>query len=59
MLKIGQIYFRNPALFTPQDFKSMFGRFQHPHERVDLLIVLILAPVALISCLFHQGDLPM
>ena len=27
MLKSGQMYFRNMAVSTPQDFKSMFGHF--------------------------------
>ena len=27
MLKNGQTYFKNLAVFTPQDFKSMFGHF--------------------------------
>ena len=27
MLKNGQTYFKNFAVFTPQDFKSMFGHF--------------------------------
>ena len=27
MLKNGQTYIKNIAVFTPQDFKSMFGHF--------------------------------
>ena len=27
MLEIGQTYFTNLAVFTPQDFLSMFGHF--------------------------------
>ena len=27
MLKNGQTYFKNLAVSTPQDFKSMFGHF--------------------------------
>ena len=27
MLWNGQTYFKNPAVFTPQDFQSMFGHF--------------------------------
>ena len=27
MLKNGQTYFKNLAVFTPQDFKSLFGYF--------------------------------
>ena len=27
MLKNGQTYFKNIAVFTPQDFESMFGHF--------------------------------
>ena len=27
MLKNGQTYFKNLAVFTPQDFQSMFGHF--------------------------------
>ena len=27
MLKNGQTYFKNLAVFTPQDFKIMFGHF--------------------------------
>ena len=27
MLKNGQKYFKNLAVFTPQDFSSMFGHF--------------------------------